>query len=290
MIRSFALILMSVVLTLATLPVIAVVAWPSVKDEARALLLAFLFDDGLAIPGDLRRALDGADGGDAPSQAQETLDENGALIANERAFFWDEFPEFAEVLRPANRVEFLTPHASDRGYGDPQAPVVMIDFFSYQCPDCAAFHEGPFQQIMEEYVETGLAYFIKRDFLLNDQEVGFELNAGAGAQCFIDPAGARLFADLVFRQQNALASAPNPFESLVTVFTDAGMEAGMARTCMRDHRNRSLVLLRSKRAKDAAQVSSAPTLFINQERYTGSILDFNAIRTEVERALIRVGS
>ncbi len=209
---------------------------------------------------------------------------------SETKFSWDQYPEYAEVLRPSGREQFLSPHPSDKGYGDPQAPVVLIEFFSYQCPHCAAFHNGPFQQIMNEYVDTGLVYFIKRDFLLNDRVVGFELNAGAGAQCFVDEAQSRLFADLVFSQQGALSRAPDPLERLVPVFTDAGMEESMARACMSDHKNRSLVLLRSQRSKVAAQVSGTPTLFINQERFTGNTRDFNAIRTMIERALTQVGT
>ena len=227
-----------------------------------------------------------------PGGASSTEDtaQNDTGSENEMKFSWDQYPEYAEVLRPSGRDQFLTPHPSDKGYGDPQAPVVLMEFFSYQCPHCAAFHNGPFQQIMNEYVDTGLVYFIKRDFLLNDQVVGFELNAGAGAQCFVDEAQSRLFADLVFSQQGALSRAPDPKERLVPVFTDAGMEESMARACMTDHKNRSLVLLRSKRSKVAAQVSGTPTLFINQERFTGNTRDFNAIRAMIERALAAADS
>ncbi len=218
------------------------------------------------------------------SSTDDTAQRDASSNSQER-FSWDQYPEYAEVLRPNGRDQFLTPHPSDKGYGDPQAPVVLMEFFSYRCPHCASFHNGPFQQIMNEYVDTGLVYFIKRDFLLDDQVVGFELNAGAGAQCFVDEAQSRLFADLVFSQQRALSRAPDPLERLVPVFTDAGMEESMARACMTDHKNRSLVLLRSKRSKVAAQVSGTPTLFINQERFTGNAGDYNAIRTMIERAL-----
>lgn len=202
-----------------------------------------------------------------------------------RTFSWTEFPEFKQVLQPENRQEFLTPHATDKAFGDSQAPVVVMEFFSYQCSHCRSFHQGSFQRIMTDYVDTGLVYFVKRDFLLNDQSVGFELLAGAGAQCLSTSSDILAFADNVFEQQHILASTSDPVDSLVPVFGAVGLDETRARECMLDHRNQSLVLLRSQRSKAAAQVTGTPTIFINGERYLGSYSDYASLRQSIELAL-----
>lgn len=200
-------------------------------------------------------------------------------------FSWSEFPEFQPVLEPANRREFLTPNWTDTGYGDPEAPVQIVEFFSYACPHCKRFHEGPYQQILADYVDTGLVYFIKRDFLLGSGSVGFELLAGAGAQCLIDSSQSQAFADIIFDQQRVLASSPDPVEALVPVFAAVGVEETMARSCMADQKNRSLVFGRSVRSTTVGPVTGTPTLFINQRKYNGNTSDYSALAAEIERAL-----
>ena len=200
-------------------------------------------------------------------------------------FSFAEFDDFQPIHQPVSFEEFMTPHWTDTAYGDPEAPVVMVEYFSYACPHCRDFHQGTYQQILADYVDAGLVYFVKRDFLLNSRSVGFELLAGAGAQCFQDSAQSQAFADQVFAQQRALTANPNPAEALVPVFMAAGMEEAMARSCMAEHRNRSLVFGRSLRAAEIGTVTGTPTIFINGEKYAGSSGNYNEMRRAIELAL-----
>lgn len=197
----------------------------------------------------------------------------------------EQYPEFADVIQPESREQFLTPHATDIGFGDPEAPVTIIEFFSYACPHCKTFHEGPYQRTLAQYVETGQVYFIKRDFLLNDRILGFELRAGAGAQCLRDDGQKHAFANRVFEQQNRLRSAADPIDALIPVFEAAGLEAGQAVACMTDQKNISLVYGRSKRASEERWVTGTPTIFINAERYLGNSSNFSELSLEIERAI-----
>ena len=48
--------------------------------------------------------------------------------------------------------------------GNPDAPVTIVKFTDYQCPSCGSFTLGPGKQIFREYVDTGKAKFIYRNY------------------------------------------------------------------------------------------------------------------------------
>ena len=54
--------------------------------------------------------------------------------------------------------------SSERILGQPKAPIELIEYASLTCPHCAKFHNGPWVKIKKEYVDTGKAKLIYRDF------------------------------------------------------------------------------------------------------------------------------
>ncbi len=51
--------------------------------------------------------------------------------------------------------------------GNPDAPITIVEWGDYQCTYCHAFHETTKDSLIKEYVETGKANFVFRDFPLN---------------------------------------------------------------------------------------------------------------------------
>ena len=43
----------------------------------------------------------------------------------------------------------------DMTAGNPDAPVTVIEYASFTCPHCAAFHAGPYKQLKSDYIDTG---------------------------------------------------------------------------------------------------------------------------------------
>lgn len=241
----------------------------------------FTQNRGADTTGEQAQVSDSADGTSGAAQASDAGEAPG-----EFRFSWDDYPEFAGILRPANREAFLSIHETDVVLGDPEAPVTIIEFFSYACPHCKRFHEGSYQSVLANYVDTGLVNFVKRDYLLNVQNVGLELWAGAGAQCFIDESQNKRFADLMFQQQSNLRRVNSP-EGLVPVFVAAGLEERQALSCMTDPRNMNLVFGRAARAQRVADVRGTPTLFINGVRFTGNATDAAGVSAAIEAAIAR---
>ena len=51
--------------------------------------------------------------------------------------------------------------------GDPNAKVTIVEFGDYQCTYCHLFHENTKDALLQQYVNTGKANFVFRDFPLN---------------------------------------------------------------------------------------------------------------------------
>ncbi len=51
--------------------------------------------------------------------------------------------------------------------GDPNAKITIVEWGDYQCTYCHLFHQNTKEQMLQEYVTSGKANFIFRDFPLN---------------------------------------------------------------------------------------------------------------------------
>jgi protein-disulfide isomerase len=51
--------------------------------------------------------------------------------------------------------------------GNPSAPITIVEFGDYQCTFCYKFHGSSLDIIKQEYIETGKANLVFRDFPLN---------------------------------------------------------------------------------------------------------------------------
>ena len=51
--------------------------------------------------------------------------------------------------------------------GKADAPLVIVEYTDLQCPFCQQFHNTAFDQLKKEYIDTGKARFITRDFPLD---------------------------------------------------------------------------------------------------------------------------
>ena len=93
-------------------------------------------------------------------------------------------PQAAEV-EPGGSASSLRMEVGPGVMGNPDAPVVMIEYSDYQCPYCSQYIRETMPRIKERYIETGKVWYVFRDFPLefhpNAQEAA-EAARCAGAQ------------------------------------------------------------------------------------------------------------
>lgn len=87
-----------------------------------------------------------------------------------------------------------------RSKGDPNAPITIIMYTDYQCPFCASFVQETKPLIEDNYIKTGKAYFVVRDYPLTSIHPGAML-AATFANCAIDQGGFWDLHDRLYAEQ-----------------------------------------------------------------------------------------
>ena len=157
---------------------------------------------------------------------------------------------------------------AERIVGNPAAPVTIVEYASFTCPLCAAFHiSADYDGLIERYIKPGRVKLIYRDFPLD----GVSLRASIAARC-ADPQN---YFDLVrqlYRTQRDWAEAENPTAALAKI---TGLDASMLNACLASPAMRD-GLFRIRQQGTDAGVLFTPTYIVNGTMFSG-ILSFQEL-------------
>jgi len=171
-----------------------------------------------------------------------------------------------------------------RALGDPNAPVLIIEFTDYECPFCQQFFRDTRPQIIESFVQTGAVRFVARDFPLADIHPSAPLAAAAG-QCAADqgqfwPMYERLFAT----HQEEWGGVPKRDREVFIEFaSDLGLDSDAFSACLDD----PATLQRIEQEQAAAArfgINSTPNFLVNGQLLRGA-LPFRVFEDLVQQAL-----
>jgi protein-disulfide isomerase len=165
------------------------------------------------------------------------------------------------------RAEAGTPEvaADDRILGKADAPVTIIEYASLTCPHCAAFEKDILPKIKSEWIDTGKAKLVFRDFPLD----GSALKAAIVARC-APPERFYGFVGVLFAQQGAWGIAQDPIPGITRIAKLGGMSEDQVQTCLKDDALQNKILAGRLAAEQQYQVESTPTFFINGKKVVGA--------------------
>ena len=149
--------------------------------------------------------------------------------------------------------------------GNPNAPVTMIEYASLTCPHCAQFHTEVLPDLKERYIATGKVRLIYRDFPLDERA----LMAAALAHC-AGPDRYFGFLDVLFETQAAWAGAEDYVGALKKLGKLGGMSDEQMDQCLADDQLTNGILQTRLDGQNQHNVSSTPTLVINDKVFAGS--------------------
>lgn len=156
-------------------------------------------------------------------------------------------------------------------FGDPDAPVTLIEYASWTCPACLDFHSRIMPTVKSEYIDTGKVRLVFREFPTapaNIAVAGFTL-----ARC-TDGDDYYALLDELFMRQDAILTLARQGGPVVEALQQVGANHGIATeaefdACLADQDSRDAIRASIAAARDKG-VNATPTFFLN-----GEMLDTN---------------
>lgn len=145
--------------------------------------------------------------------------------------------------------------------GRSDAPVTIVEFTDYQCPFCQRYHMTVFDQIVKNYVNTGKARYVSRDFPLPMHE--HAASAALAARC----AGEQ---DRFWEMRHALIVNANQLgpERYTALATELQLDGPRFAQCLADRRYGPQIQ-QDMADGEAAGVSGTPSFVIGRATPAG---------------------
>jgi protein-disulfide isomerase len=167
----------------------------------------------------------------------------------------------------------------DMVLGQAEAPVEVIEYASFTCPHCANFHETAFDQLKENYIDTGKIRFVYREVYFDK----FGLWAATVARC----GGAEKYfgiSDMIYDTQKTWigdGDAATIADNLKKIGLKAGLSAEQVDACMRDEDQLKAMIATYQANATKDEINSTPSFVIDGQKYSNmSYEDFAAILDE----------
>lgn len=183
-------------------------------------------------------------------------------------YFYYATPPAEGVLSPAaaDRPN-VTLSKDDRTTGDPNAPILIVEYAALTCPHCAHFNDDIFPKLKAKYIDAGKVYYVFRVF----PRMSLDLAGEALARC-VPPADYFKIVDLLFKNQldwDPEFEPLNPHEGMLSVARIAGMSNQQADRCMQD----KMQLDRANRVGQEGEarygITGTPTFVVNGKVHPG---------------------
>ncbi len=164
-------------------------------------------------------------------------------------------PGFAAApAGPASGPEF-----APRTLGKPGAKVKVIEYFSLTCPHCADFSMHTFPEVKKKLIDTGIVFYVFRDFPLDKIALEAAEVARALPASEYEP-----FVSALFASQDRWAFAPgvNYTEELWKLAALAGLGRAAFDAALKDKALGQFILAEQRKAMTKYKVDATPSFIL----------------------------
>ena len=172
--------------------------------------------------------------------------------------------------------------SDDPVVGNESATVTIVEYGDYQCPVCGQFHNTVYQRLKEDYIDTGKAKFVWKDFPLS-QIHPWANQAARGMECVQrqDVEAYSNVKDQLFQNQDSLDTS-NVRSQIISWAEDEGVEGSDIRSCLNSGNPQSEVQKDYREGVNDG-VQGTPTVFVNGQRVNWQ--DYNAVSNVIDSEL-----
>jgi protein-disulfide isomerase len=182
------------------------------------------------------------------------------------------------TIRPVDQTDYVR--------GNPNAPIVMIEYSDYDCPFCKQYHDT-LNQIMNEYGVSGKVAWVYRQFPLPQLHPNAPKISEA-ALCVGNLGGSTAFwtfTDKVF-QERAINEQTNMVK-LTEYAQDAGVDMGAYQTCLGTNQMEETVKTSVEEALALGAVGTPYTVLIvgNEQAIVNGAQSYEVVKSIIDNLL-----
>ena len=230
---------------------------PAMAVLGRALLVVVLFMG----PG-AGRASFAAEPGITQSQAKDILTELKQIRALLEKSVQQGAPRPANPAPPPPQKVRVPESKAAYEAGRPDAPLTLVEFSDYECPYCRQFDISTYQQLKQDYIDTGKLRFVNWDLPLDSHKSAF--GAANAARCAGEQGRYWDLRHVMMVNDNALGR-----ESLLTYARDLGLDLPRFEACVTGESHGAEIRRQSADAK-AIGVSATPSFVLGRTSGQGT--------------------
>lgn len=155
----------------------------------------------------------------------------------------------------------------ERIFGDPAAPVTVVEYHSLTCGNCQNFYMKVMPEIKREFIDTGKVKFAYREFPLDRAA----LAASILAYCAGSDDRYFAFIDTFYRTKEQWAHDKDPIKKLTMLGALGGVPPAKFQQCQDDKTFVDAILQQRMQGEKEYQVKGTPTFVIDGKTYRGSM-------------------
>ena len=154
----------------------------------------------------------------------------------------------------------------DMTLGNPDSAVQIIEYASYTCPHCAAFDQGPFQQLKADYIDNDKIGFTYREVYFDRYGLWASMVSRCGGED-------KFFGitDMIYAGQSEWVRAGEPtaiVEELRKIGRLAGLDIEELDACLQDGEKAQSLVAWWEENQKADDITSTPSFLINGKKYS----------------------
>ena len=154
----------------------------------------------------------------------------------------------------------------DMTLGNPDSAVQIIEYASYTCPHCAAFDQGPFQQLKADYIDNDKIGFTYREVYFDRYGLWASMVSRCGGED-------KFFGitDMIYAGQSEWVRAGEPaaiVEELRKIGRLAGLDNAELDACLQDGEKAQSLVAWWEENQKADDINSTPSFIINGKKYS----------------------